>query len=125
MSLTFTFNNKASYQGLSSLFSFRSVPSSTFVIMLSQSFFGHRFGARSSYSRDVSPYHTCFHPKVEVSYISLCYTKNILVTFFRTVVRGRPPTCIISNSHVCIYVIKDANSLLYKIYLYTIISKMS
>jgi hypothetical protein len=34
MSLTFTINHKASYQGLSSLFSFRSVPSFTIVIML-------------------------------------------------------------------------------------------
>jgi hypothetical protein len=33
MSLTFTVNNKANYQGLGSLFSFKSVPSSTFVIV--------------------------------------------------------------------------------------------
>jgi hypothetical protein len=35
MALTFTANNKASCQGLSSLFSFRPVPSSTFVVVLS------------------------------------------------------------------------------------------
>ena len=81
MSLTFTANNKASCKGLSSLFSFRSVPSSTFVVVLSRSLFSHSFGARSSCSRVVSSYHTCFHPKVEASCISLCYTKNILVTF--------------------------------------------
>jgi hypothetical protein len=39
MSLTFTANNKASCQGLSSLLSFRSVPSFTFVVVLSRSFF--------------------------------------------------------------------------------------
>jgi hypothetical protein len=35
MSQTFTVNHKASYQGLSSLLPFRSVSSSTFVIILS------------------------------------------------------------------------------------------
>jgi hypothetical protein len=35
MSLTFTANHKVSYQGLSSLFPFRSVSSSTFIIILS------------------------------------------------------------------------------------------
>jgi hypothetical protein len=39
MSLTFTANHKASYLGLSSIFPFRSVSSSTFVIILSQSSF--------------------------------------------------------------------------------------
>jgi hypothetical protein len=33
MSLTFTVNHKASYQGLSSLFPFKSVSSSTFIIV--------------------------------------------------------------------------------------------
>jgi hypothetical protein len=87
MSLTFTLNHKANYQGLSSLFPFRSVSSSTFVIILSRS------------SLVVSSYHTCFHqkenlhPKAEASCNSLCYTKNIwLVTFFRTFGKGRPPT---------------------------------
>jgi hypothetical protein len=35
MSLTFTINHKASYRGLSSLFPFRSVSSSTIVLVLS------------------------------------------------------------------------------------------
>jgi hypothetical protein len=76
MSLTLTINNKVSYQGLGSLFSFKSVPFSTFIIVLSRSFFHHSFGARSSCSRVVSSYHVCFHPKVEVYCISLCYTKK-------------------------------------------------
>jgi hypothetical protein len=39
MSLTFTTNNKASCQGLSSLFSFRSIPSPTFVVVLKPKLF--------------------------------------------------------------------------------------
>jgi hypothetical protein len=35
MSLTFTINHKASYRGLSGLFSFKSVPSFTIVLVLS------------------------------------------------------------------------------------------
>jgi hypothetical protein len=99
MSLTFTLNHKANYQGLSSLFPFRSVSSSTFVIILSQSSFNHSFSVRPFCLRVVSSYHTCFHqkenlhPKVEASCNSLCYTENIwLVTFLRTFGKGRPPT---------------------------------
>jgi hypothetical protein len=55
MPLIFTANNKASCQGLSSLFSFRSIPSSTFIVVLSQSFFSHSFSAHSSCSRVISP----------------------------------------------------------------------
>jgi hypothetical protein len=55
MSLTFTVNHKASYQGLSSLFPFRSVSSSSFVIILSRSSFSHRLGASSSCLRVVYP----------------------------------------------------------------------
>jgi hypothetical protein len=54
MSLTFTVNHKASHQGLSSLFSLRSVPSSTFVIILSRSSFSHSFDVHSSYLQVVS-----------------------------------------------------------------------
>jgi hypothetical protein len=49
ISLTFTGNHKASYQGLSSLFPFRSVSSSTFIIILSRRSFSHNFGARSPF----------------------------------------------------------------------------
>jgi hypothetical protein len=92
MSLTFIANHKASYQGLSSLFPFRSVSSSTFIITLNRSSFSHSFGVRSSYLRVVSPYHAYLHLKAKASCNSLCYTKNILVTFLRTFGRGRPPT---------------------------------
>jgi hypothetical protein len=92
--LTFTANHKASYQGLSSLFPFRSVSSSTFIIILSRSSFNHSFDARSSFLRVVFPYHLCLRLKAKASYNSLYYTKNILVTFFRTFGRGRPPTPI-------------------------------
>jgi hypothetical protein len=105
MSLTFTFNHKTNYQGLSSLFPFRSVSSSTFVIILSRSSFNHSFSIRSFCLRVVSSYHTYFHqkenlhPKAEASCDSLCYTKNIwAVTFFRTFGKGRPPTLQYSNS---------------------------
>jgi hypothetical protein len=91
MSLTFTANNKASCQGSSSLFSFRSVPSSTFVVVLSRSFFSHSFGARSSCSRVVSSYHACFHPQAEASCISLCHTEKNISHVFRTFGRGRLP----------------------------------
>jgi hypothetical protein len=49
MSLTFTIRQKASYQGLSSLFSFRSVSFSTTVLVLSRSFSSHNFGVGSSF----------------------------------------------------------------------------
>jgi hypothetical protein len=81
MSLTFAASHKASYQGLSSLFPFRSVSSSTFVIIISRSSFGHSFGVRSSCFRVASPYHAYLHLKAKASCISLFYTKNILVTF--------------------------------------------
>jgi hypothetical protein len=95
MSLTFIVNHEASYQGLSSLFPFRSVSSSTFNIKLSQSSFSHSFGVRSSCLRVVSLYHANLHPKAEASCSSLFTLKNMLVTFLRTFVRGRPPTSAI------------------------------
>jgi hypothetical protein len=91
MSLTFTANNKASCQGLSILFSFRSVPSSTFVVMLSRSFFGHSFGTRSSCSRVISPYHACFHPKAEASCTSLCYTEKHISQVFEDLQNRKAP----------------------------------
>jgi hypothetical protein len=96
MSLTFTVNHKASYQGLSSLSPFRSVSSSTFIIVLSRSSFSHSFGVRSSCLRVVFPYHAYLHLKAKASYSSLCYTENILVTFLRTFGIGRPPTITIN-----------------------------
>jgi hypothetical protein len=92
MSLTFTVNHKASYQGLSSLFSFRSVPSFTFVIILSRSSFSHSFGVHSSCLQVVSSYHAYLHLKAEASCNSLCYTKKHISHVFRTFRRGRPPT---------------------------------
>jgi hypothetical protein len=76
MSLTFTINHKASYEGLSSLFSFRSVPSSTFVIILSQNSFSHSFGVLSSFLQVVSSYRAYLHLKAEASCNSLCYTEK-------------------------------------------------
>jgi hypothetical protein len=99
MLLTFTLNHKANYQGLSSLFPFTSVLSSTFVIILSRSSFNQSFSVRPFCIRVVSSYHTYFHqkenlhPKTEASCNNLCYTENIwLVTFLRTFGKGRPPT---------------------------------
>jgi hypothetical protein len=89
MSLTFTLNHKANYQGLSSHFPFRSVSSSTFIIILSQSSFSHNLGVRSFCLRVASPLPSS---QAEASCNSLCYTENILVTFLRTFGRGRPPT---------------------------------
>jgi phosphatidylinositol kinase/protein kinase (PI-3 family) len=101
MPLTFTLNHKVNYQGLSSLFPFRSVSSPTSIIILSRSSFNHSFSVRPFCLRVVPPYHTCFHqkenlhPKAEASCNSLCYTKNIwLVTFLRTFGKGRPQQTI-------------------------------
>jgi hypothetical protein len=95
MSLTFAASHKASYQGISSLFPFRSVSSSTFVIILSRSSFSHSFGVRSSCFRVVSPYHTYLHLKVEVSCISLCYTeKHISHVFEDLWKRKAPNSCL-------------------------------
>jgi hypothetical protein len=49
MSLTFTISQKASCRGLRSLFPFRSVSSSTTVLVQSRSFSIHNFGAGSSF----------------------------------------------------------------------------
>jgi hypothetical protein len=94
MSLTFTTNNKASCQGSSSLFSFRSVPSSTFVIVLSRSFFGHSFGARSPFLQTAPSYHAHLHLKVEASCNSLCYTEKYVSYVFEDLRKRKAPnTC--------------------------------
>jgi hypothetical protein len=85
MSLTFTANHKASYQGLSSLLSFRSVPSSTFVITLSRSVCSYCLQV-------VSPYHAYLHLKEKPPVAVYVTLKNILVMFLKTFGRGRPPT---------------------------------
>jgi hypothetical protein len=92
MSLTFTFDHKASYRGLNNLFSFRSVSPFIIVIALSRSSFSHSFRASLSFVQTVSSYHTLLHLKAESSCNGLCYTKNMLVKFLRTFGRGRPPT---------------------------------
>jgi hypothetical protein len=103
MSLTFTVNHKASYQGLSSLFSFRSVPSFTFVIILSGSSFSHSFGVHSSYLQVVSSYHTYLHLKAEASCNSLCYTEKHISHIFRTFGRGRLPTVAPRSINLFLY----------------------
>jgi hypothetical protein len=76
MSLTFTVDHKASCQGLSSLFSFRSVSSFTIVIVLSRSFFSHSFEARLSFLQTAPSYHACLRLKAEASCGNLCYTER-------------------------------------------------
>jgi hypothetical protein len=76
LSLTFTINHKASCRGLSSLFSFRSVPSFTIVIVLSQSSSSRSFGARLSFLQTAPSYRTHLHLKAEASCNSLCYTEK-------------------------------------------------
>jgi hypothetical protein len=76
MYLTITVNHKASYQGLSSIFSFRSVSSFTIVIMLSRRSFSHSFGARSPFLQTVPSYHAHLRLKAEASCNSLCYTEK-------------------------------------------------
>jgi hypothetical protein len=49
MPLTFTVSQKASCRGLSSLFPFRPVSSSTTVLVLSRCFSSHSFGVGSSF----------------------------------------------------------------------------
>jgi hypothetical protein len=73
MSLTFTVDHKASCRGLSSHFSFRSVPSFTTVIVLSRSSFSHSFGASLSFLHTTPSYHVHLHLKVEASCNGLIY----------------------------------------------------
>jgi hypothetical protein len=58
MSLTFTVSQKVNYQGLSSLFPFRSVSFSITVLVLSRSFSIHSFEAGSSFFQ-IAPFIPC------------------------------------------------------------------
>jgi hypothetical protein len=97
MSLIFTVDHKASCQGLSSLFPFKSVSPFTIVNMLSRSSFSHSFGASLSFVQTAPSYHAHLHtthtfiskPKPPV--IVYVILKNMLVKFLRTFGR-RPPT---------------------------------
>jgi hypothetical protein len=94
MSLAFIVNHKASYQGLSSLFSFNSVPSFTFVIILSQSSFSHSFGVHSSCLQIVSSYHTYLHLKTEASCNSLRYTEKHISHVFQDLRKRKAPNSV-------------------------------
>jgi hypothetical protein len=61
MPLTFTLNHNASYQGRSSLFPLRSVPSFMLAIIPSRSSFSHSFGVHPCHLRVVSSYYTCLY----------------------------------------------------------------
>jgi hypothetical protein len=102
ISVTFTINHKSSYRGLSSLFSFRSVPSFTIVIVLSRSSFSRIFGAHLTFLQIAPSYHAHLHLKAEASCISLCYAENMLVKFLRTFRRGRPPIVSFPSDHTFI-----------------------
>jgi hypothetical protein len=91
MSLTYTANHKVSYQRLSSLFSFMSVPSFTFVIILSRSSFSHSFDVHLSCLQVVSSYHTYLHLKAEAFYNSLCYTENHISHIFEDLRKRKAP----------------------------------
>jgi hypothetical protein len=108
ISLTFTVDHKVSYQGLSSLFPFKSISPFTIVNVLSRSSFSHSFGASLSFVQNAPSYHTHLHLKVEASCNSLCYTEKMLVKFFEDLRKRKAP-----NSSYCdrwnfifIYIIK-------------------
>jgi hypothetical protein len=61
MPLTFTLNYNVSYQGRSSLFLLRSVPSFILAIISSRSSFSHSFGVQTYHLRAVSSYHACLY----------------------------------------------------------------
>jgi hypothetical protein len=98
MSLTFTISQKVSYRGLNSLFSFRSVSFSTTVLVLSRSFSIHSFGTGSSFFQ-IAPFISCTPSSQSRSfqwqYIIL---ESMLVVFWRTFERRRPPTPPISEA---------------------------
>jgi hypothetical protein len=73
MSLTFTVDHKVSCQGLSGLFSFRSVSSFTIVLVLSRSFFSHSFGTSLSFFQTAPSYHAHLHLKAEAFCDSMLY----------------------------------------------------
>jgi hypothetical protein len=94
MSLTFTIDHKANYQGLGGLFSFKSVPPFTIIIMLSRRSFSHSFGARSPFLQITPSYYAHLHLKAKISCNSVVL-RNMLVMFLRTFRRLRPPTLTI------------------------------
>jgi hypothetical protein len=61
MPLTFTLDYNASYQGRSSLFLLRSVPSFILAIISSRSSFSHSFDVQSYHLQVVYSYHTCLY----------------------------------------------------------------
>jgi hypothetical protein len=73
MSLTFTVDHKASCQGPSSLFPFKSVSPFTIVIVLSRSFYSHTFESRLSFLQTTPSYYAHLHLKAEASCNSLIY----------------------------------------------------
>jgi hypothetical protein len=97
MPLTFTLNYNASYQGRSSLFPLRSVPSLMLDIIPSPSSFSHSFDIHPCHLWVVSsyyarPYHErTFIPKPKPPVTVYVILKTWLVTFLRTFGRGRPP----------------------------------
>jgi hypothetical protein len=103
ISLTFTGNRRASYQGLSSLSPFRSVSSSTFVVILNRRSFSHSFGARSPFLQTVPSYHAHLHLKAEASCNSLCYTEKHISYVLRAFGRGRPPTVAHHSINLFLY----------------------
>jgi hypothetical protein len=76
MHFTFTVDHEANYQGLCSLFFFKSVPSFTIVIMLSRRSFSHSFGTRSPFLQTAPSYYAHLHLKAEASCNSLLYRQT-------------------------------------------------
>jgi hypothetical protein len=98
MSLTFTVSQKASYRGLSSLFPFRSVSSSTTILVLNRSFSSHGFGAGSSFLQ-TAPFIPCTPSSQSQSFLrQYVILENMLIKFLRTFRRGSPPTHIIPHN---------------------------
>jgi hypothetical protein len=91
ISLTFTTNHKASYRGLNSLFPFKSVSSSTFIIILSRSSFDHSFSVLSSFLQIVPSYHAYLRLEAEASCNNLCYTKKHVSNIFEDLRKGEAP----------------------------------
>jgi hypothetical protein len=79
MPLTFNLNYNASYQGRSSLFLFRPVPSFILAIISSRSSFSHSFRGEN------------LHPKAKASCNSLCYTKHMISHVFEDLRKRKAP----------------------------------
>jgi hypothetical protein len=91
MSLTFTINHKASYRGLSGLFSFKSVLSFTIVLLLSRSFSSHSFGASSSFLQTM-PFIPCTPSSRSQSLLrQYIILENMLVKFFEDLQKRKAP----------------------------------